>query len=50
MSIAESELQRDGTHGLTVLVVEDDPDARDTLQECIALLGYRAVGAANADA
>lgn len=37
-----------GQGGITVLVVEDDVDARDTLQESIAMLGHRAIGAANA--
>jgi CheY-like chemotaxis protein len=34
--------------GVCVLIVEDDDDSRDMMRELVALLGHRAVGAANA--
>ena len=45
------EVQPTGTEGkkhLSVLVVEDDADARTTLEELIGLLGHQAIGAADA--
>ena len=41
--------QQPGSGGITVLVVEDDDDARDTLQALIGLLGHRALGASDAE-